>query len=140
MPQVFHINLDGGELPLSMGDVSRETIVQCDDGEIEAVLLAGGMAIGAHSVAIFARLPDGKLAMLQMSARQLMNFAGAVRGRLQHLGVLPTNINPPLAMMAERAKGVVHFSFESPQQSFDYTTDQAKKFWRELRRVAEEST
>jgi hypothetical protein len=134
---MLHINLDGGELPMKLlasADGPRQ-LVDCDASEVEVLLLQGGMASGKHSMAIAARLPDGGVAMIQMSAQIFLNAAAAIRGRLVHLGVIPTAVNPALCMMADAAAGKVHFALEAPLQSWDYTMDEAKKFWRELRRI-----
>lgn len=43
-------------------------------------ILEGGMDSGLCSVAIMAKLPDGKVVMIETSARLFMQMAGAVKG------------------------------------------------------------
>jgi hypothetical protein len=134
MPQSIHINLDAGEVKNSVLREGEE-LVQLQDDELGFSLLAGGMESGAHSVGIIARLPDGRAALIQISAKSFLNVAAAVRGRLTHLGVIPETINPGIAIVGDSIKREIHFAAETPLTSWTYTAEHAKKFWRTLKEM-----
>jgi hypothetical protein len=136
MPQLIHINLDARDLPTSVlkpGD----SLVSLDSSEIEVVLVENGMESGEHSTAIYARLPNGEVGVIQISAKQLLNVAAAIKGRLVHLGVIPTRVNPGIAFTADPINHVVNFSAEAPLEHWQYTTEHAKEFWRLLKQFTE---
>lgn len=133
--QEFRINLDGGELPVEM--LRHGDVVECDRSVIEFALLNNATVGGNHGVALFAKLPDGRTAMIEITAQNFLHAASAVRGRYTHLGIIHTDVDPALAIMADRDKRTVHFAFEVPMQSWDYTIPHAKAFWRQLKQMTE---
>ena len=77
MGQVVHINLDPDHVRTRiLCDVTREKIVQADSSEISVSLIPNGTAGGQSVIAFSARLPDGRVVFLQMTAA---NFLLALR-------------------------------------------------------------
>jgi hypothetical protein len=74
---------------------------------------------------------------LLLTARNLCNIAGAVRGRMARDGLAGGTINPPLAFAKDPAARAIHFAFEMPLQEWTYSAEEAGKLWRALKAICQ---
>lgn len=130
--QEVHIHL-GGE----PGSIDQSRVLHWHRGDVNVSYLPNATSGGRSAVALMVETPAGKLIGIELTARNLMCIAGAVRGKLIESGEIEIKRNPGIAMSAGHGGGVVHFSAEAPLQSWDYDVVHAKKFWRLLRELAE---
>jgi hypothetical protein len=126
-----HVNIK-----LDLETIDRTAFDVYEQDEITITWLPRQLASGRGTVVI-SFVAGGKQIGVEMTARNFIAVAGAVRGKMVQLGEIPVALNPGLAISTEPRSGLVHFAAEAPLQTWDYSVEHAKQFWRELRRLAD---
>jgi hypothetical protein len=142
MPQAVNIHL-GGE----PGNIDPSDAAFWSRGDVEVSYLADGtIGVGSDggevrraAVLIAARTFEGKLVGIEITGRNFLSIAGAVRGQMIRDGQIPVKLNPGIAIAADPDNRLVHFAAEAPLQEWDYDVVEAKRFWRTLREFTEQA-
>jgi hypothetical protein len=113
MSQEIHIDLTGA-WPEDLSLVHR-----CDLG-----VHLSQTAQGRTSVLISFTDGTGRRA-IEVTGRNLMSIAGAVRGHMIQRGEISVALNPGIAMTADALAGTVQFVSEAPLKEWDYTAPHA---------------
>lgn len=129
--QIVYIDLDpklDNGVNNLIEQLSKNKSLMVFDNEFHLEFLPYVSSKGKSMVLLRAENPL-QSAMFLITSVNLMRLAGAVGGRMAHLGEINVVRDQPMAMAVDPKEPVCHFSLEIPQKTLSYTLPELRKIY-----------